>query len=57
MNEKILSLIVPDEKETRLDIRNKVESYFGIKELMPPVSYETLFEYAGSLIKPIKPPE
>ncbi len=51
MNEKILSLIVPDEKETRLDIRNKVESFFGIKDLMPPVSYETLFEYAGSLIK------
>ena len=51
MKEPELYLNVPNEKETRFEIRSKVESFFHKNEFMPPVSYETLFELAGSLIE------
>ena len=45
-----LSLIVPGEKEIRLDIRRKTEAYFSINEVMPPVSYDALSDYANILL-------
>jgi len=46
-----LSLIVPIEKEIRLDIRKKTEAYFSVHEVMPPVFYDALSGYANTLIE------
>jgi len=46
-----LSLIVPFEKELRHDIRSKTEAYFSVNDIMPPVSYDALADYADKLIK------
>jgi geranylgeranyl pyrophosphate synthase len=46
-----LSLIVPIEKEIRLDIRRKTEAYFVINDVMPPVDYDALTGYADILIE------
>jgi len=46
-----LSLIVPLDKEIRLDIRTKTEAFFGVNDVMPPVFYDALTEYANRLIE------
>ncbi len=45
-----LLLAVPVKKEIRDGIRKRVEEYFVQNPLMPPVSYNALWELAGSLI-------
>ena len=45
-----LSLIVPFNKELRHDIRRKTEAYFSVNDIMPPVSYDALSDYADMLI-------
>ncbi|MHC1703267.1 MAG: polyprenyl synthetase family protein [Tenuifilaceae bacterium] len=51
MNIAILDLIVPEIKETRTEIRGRVEEYFHKNTVIPPVSYEGLFEFAGKLVE------
>ncbi len=46
-----LSLIVPFDKEIRLDIRTKTEAFFGVNDVMPPVFYDALTGYANRLIE------
>jgi geranylgeranyl diphosphate synthase type II len=45
-----LNLIVPLDKEIRLDIRRKTEAFFSANDVMPPISYETLTGYANMFI-------
>lgn len=51
MNIAILDLVVPEIKETRAEIRGRVEEYFKQNTVIPPVSYEGLFEFAGKLVE------
>lgn len=51
MNIATLDLVVPEVKETRAEIRKKVEEYFRKNTVIPPVSYEGLFEFAGKLVE------
>jgi len=51
MNIAVLDLIVPEVKETRAEIRSKVEAFFQMNSIIPPVSYEGLFEFAGKLVE------
>ncbi len=51
MDKSIITLLVPNEKDIRNDIRNQVEKYFRQNEIMPPISFEALDNYAGMLIK------
>jgi geranylgeranyl diphosphate synthase type II len=46
-----LSLEVPGTKEIRSDIRKEVEAYFSRRNIIPPVSYNSLDDLAGILIK------
>lgn len=47
----LLDLVVPEVKETRTEIRMKVENYFRENVVIPPISYEGLFEFAGKLVE------
>lgn len=49
-SENILSLVVPEVKELREDIRQKTEHYFVTNVTIPPVSYNRLAELADILI-------
>jgi geranylgeranyl pyrophosphate synthase len=51
MNIAVLDLIVPDVKETRAEIRGVVDAYFLKNSVIPPISYEGLFDFADKLIK------
>jgi geranylgeranyl pyrophosphate synthase len=51
LNKQTLTLLVPNEQDLRLDIRNQVEFYFCENKVMPPVSYEALVNYASMLIE------
>lgn len=46
-----LNLIVPEVKETRAEIRDKVEAFFRSNAVVPPISYEGLFEFARVLVE------
>jgi len=46
-----LNLVVPEVKETRAEIRGKVEEFFKNNSVIPPVSYEGLFEFAKQLVE------
>ena len=46
-----LDLVVPEVKETRAEIRGKVELFFRENNVIPPISYEGLFDFAGKLIE------
>lgn len=54
MNIEVLDLVVPDVKETRAEIRGKVELFFRENVVIPPISYEGLFEFAGKLVEKYK---
>lgn len=45
-----LDLIVPEDISKRHDIRRKIEEYFRTNEVIPPISYEALHNYATTLI-------
>jgi geranylgeranyl diphosphate synthase, type II len=45
-----LSLIVPQERQLRNDIRQRVEDYFAINKTVPPVSYNKLTDIADILL-------
>jgi geranylgeranyl pyrophosphate synthase len=49
MNRAEITLAVPYDKAFRMSIRKKVNEFFHEKEIMPPVSYEALAEYASEL--------
>lgn len=51
MNISVIDLVVPEVKETRAEIRGKVEAYFRENTVIPPISYEGLFEFAGKLVE------
>ena len=51
MNIAVLDLIVPEVKETRAEIRRKAEAFFQKNPIIPPISYEGLFEFAGKLVE------
>jgi len=46
-----LSLIVPLDKEIRLDIRRKTEAFFSVNDIMPPVFYDALSDFANMFIE------
>ncbi|MDP4292006.1 MAG: polyprenyl synthetase family protein [Bacteroidota bacterium] len=46
-----LTLIVPFEKETRLEIRRQTEAFFRVNNVMPPVYYDAISDYAAMLIE------
>ena len=46
-----VTLDVPYDKEKRLEIRTSVEAFLKKNQVMPPVSYETLSNFADLLIK------
>jgi len=46
-----LNLVVPEVKETRAEIRGKVEAFFRNNTVIPPISYEGLFEFAKGLVE------
>ena len=50
MNRAEITLTVPYDKTFRMSIREKVNEFFHEKEIMPPVTYEELAEYASELI-------
>ncbi len=50
MNRAEIILTVPYDKSFRISIRKRVNEFFREKEIMPPVSYDTLAEYASELI-------
>ncbi len=50
MNIEVLDLVVPNIKEVRAEIREKVEDYFRINNIIPPISYEGLFGFAEKLV-------
>ncbi len=43
-------LVVPSEKQIRDGIRQKVNTYFTSHGILPPVSYERLYELAGAIL-------
>jgi geranylgeranyl diphosphate synthase, type II len=51
MNIATLDLVVPETKETRAEIRSEVEKYFRVNTVIPPVSYDVLFDLAGKLVE------
>lgn len=50
MNIEVLDLVVPDVKAVRAEIRGKVEDYFRVNSVIPPISYEGLFNFAEKLV-------
>lgn len=44
-------LQVPSDKDIRTEIKDQVETFFRLNEVMPPISYDTLEKYAVQLIK------
>lgn len=46
-----LSLEVPVHKETRNNIRREVEAWFSEKNIIPPVSYEAISDFADQLLE------
>lgn len=50
MNRAEITLTVPYDKTFRMSIREKVNDFFREKEIMPPVTYDELEEYASELI-------
>jgi geranylgeranyl diphosphate synthase, type II len=46
-----LDLVVPEEITTRNEIRREIENFFQANEVMPPVSYEALYDYATKIIE------
>ena len=51
MNKPAIALDVPFDKEKRLEIRTSVETFFLKHKVIPPVSYEKLYDFATLLIK------
>lgn len=51
MDKSTITLLVPTEKDIRNDIRYLVEKYFRQNEIMPPISFDALDNYAGMLIE------
>lgn len=51
MNIAVLDLVVPEVKETRAEIRGSVEAFFRKNSVIPPISYEGLYDFADKLIK------
>jgi geranylgeranyl diphosphate synthase type II len=49
--ESIFALDVPTDKSKRHEIRVAIAAYFQKNKVLPPVSYETLFEISSSLIE------
>lgn len=47
----LFALDVPSEKSKRVQIREAVESYFIVNQVMPPVSYDALSGFASLLIE------
>lgn len=45
-----LELYVPEEKQVRLDIRNKVDCYYSQHSVLPPISLEQLRSTAATLL-------
>ncbi len=50
MFETTLSLVVPIDRQTRDDIRRKVDHYFLLNKAIPPVSYHAIADYASDLV-------
>jgi geranylgeranyl diphosphate synthase type II len=50
MFETTLSLVVPIDRQTRDDIRRKVDHYFLLNKAIPPVSYHAIADFAGMLL-------
>jgi geranylgeranyl diphosphate synthase, type II len=50
MFETTLSLVVPIDRQTRDDIRRKVDHYFLLNKAIPPVSYHAIADFAAMLI-------
>lgn len=51
MNKQAITLDVPFDNEKRLEIRSGVEAFFLENKVIPPVSYEMLYDFATTLIK------
>ncbi len=51
MNKRTITLDVPYDKEKRLEIRTVTEAYFKEKKVIPPVTYEALYDFATLLIE------
>jgi geranylgeranyl pyrophosphate synthase len=51
MNKPTITLDVPYDKEKRLEIRTLVEAFFRENKVIPPVNYETLYNFATALIE------
>ena len=51
MIKRAVTLDVPYDKEKRLEIRSSVEAFFQKNKIIPPVTYETLYDYASQLIE------
>lgn len=51
MNNTELSLEVPVLKEIRYSIRKEVEAWFSMRNILPPVSYESLSGFAALLLE------
>jgi geranylgeranyl diphosphate synthase, type II len=50
MFETYLSLVVPSDRQLREDIRQKVEHYFTLNKIVPPVSYNKLADLSDVLL-------
>jgi geranylgeranyl diphosphate synthase type II len=50
MYKPVITLDVPYDKEKRLEIRTSVEAFFLENKVIPPVSYEMLYDFATLLI-------
>jgi len=50
MNKPTITLDVPYDHEKRLEIRTIVEAFFQEKKVIPPVTYEVLYDFATLLI-------
>lgn len=48
--ETSLRLIVPMDRKTRNEIRHRIDEYFAMNRILPPVSYHAIAEYADLLI-------
>ena len=51
MNKRTITLDVPFDKEKRLEIRTITEAFFKENKVIPPVTYEVLYDFATSLIE------
>jgi geranylgeranyl diphosphate synthase, type II len=51
MIKPVITLDVPYEKEKRLEIRTSVEAFFLQNKVIPPVSYEMLYDFATLMIE------